>query len=30
MDIKLLKSDILSNNIPKFLIFVKEENTLVK
>lgn len=30
MDIKLLKSDILSNNIPKFLIFVEEEQALAK
>lgn len=28
MDIKLLKSDILSNNIPKFLIFIEEEPAL--
>ena len=26
----LLKSDILSNNIPKFLIFVEEEQALAK
>lgn len=30
MDIKLLKSSILSNNIPKFLIFVEEEPALSK
>ena len=30
MDIKLLKSDILSNNIPKFLIFIEEEQALAK
>lgn len=30
MDIKLLKSDILSNNIPKLLIFIEEESALSK
>ena len=30
MDIKLLKSDILTNNIPNFLIFVEEEPALSK
>ena len=30
MDIKLLKSDILTNNIPKFLIFIEEEPALSK
>lgn len=30
MDIKLLKSDIVSNNIPKFMIFNNKENTLCK
>lgn len=30
MDIRLLKSDILSNNIPKFLIFKDNEHFLVK
>ena len=30
MDIKLLKSDILTNNVPKFLIFIEEEPALSK
>lgn len=30
MDVKLLKSDILSNNIPKFMIFNNRENALCK
>ena len=30
MDIKLLKSSILSNNIPKFLIFIEDEPALSK
>ena len=30
MDIKLLKSDILTNNIPDFLIFIEEEPALSK
>lgn len=30
MDIKLLKSDILSNNIPKFLMFIMNEQCLCK
>lgn len=30
MDIKLLKTDILSNNIPKFLIFAEYEHALCK
>lgn len=30
MDVKLLKSDILTNNIPNFLIFIEEEPALSK